>query len=290
MALETITGNLRDAYKQLQPGTMLHVDQLTNERRLNPITETGEDLCKQSFYTADGNLYTVNRRGRVIWGITREPQNLLLQNIAEAFHQLTQKGNYFLSLLEAEARLKHDDTILVEVEGLDLVGDGNKEFGYFVVDPKKVKKLNPKRKLVVTRIFGPDEDSFEQNMEMFAQAGKVPLVFALRPDYVKNTLKNNDTEYLARASWLYDFVNDSSFDANDRIVYGNNRVRGVRRIGAAAGDAQNQGPYRTPVQNEFKAHYDALFADPESAVKALDDKKAADLAGILQTYLATRGQ
>ena len=40
----------------------------------------------------------------------------------------------------------------------------------------------------------------------------------------------------------------------------------------------------------LKAHYDALFADPESAVKALDDKKAADLAGILQTYLATRGQ
>ena len=32
MSLETITGNLRDAYKQLQPGTMLHVDQLMNER------------------------------------------------------------------------------------------------------------------------------------------------------------------------------------------------------------------------------------------------------------------
>ena len=33
MTLETITGNLRDAYRQLQPGTMLHADELMNERR-----------------------------------------------------------------------------------------------------------------------------------------------------------------------------------------------------------------------------------------------------------------
>ncbi len=229
MSLETVTGNFRDVYRQLQPGTMLHVDQLTNERRLNPITENGEDLRNQSFYTADGNIYMVNRRGEVIWGITREPQNLLLQNIEEASHRLTQNGNYFFSFSKAVAPLKHDDTILVEVEGLNLVGDRNKEYGYFVIDPKKVKKLNPEQKLAATRIFGPDQDNFEKNMEMFAKADKCPHVFVLMPDYIKNTLENNGEECLARASWLNDFSYYSDFDAIDRIINGHYRIRGVRQ-------------------------------------------------------------
>ncbi|MBS3121014.1 hypothetical protein J4420_04825 [Candidatus Woesearchaeota archaeon] len=45
MSLESITKNLRDGYKQLQPGTMLHVDELMNER------QTNAELRTQWFYT-----------------------------------------------------------------------------------------------------------------------------------------------------------------------------------------------------------------------------------------------
>ena len=80
MTLETITENLRDAYRHLQPGTMLHADQLMKERRLNPITSTGEDLRDQWFYTADGAIYFIDN-GVPTLALTREAHNPVLQNI-----------------------------------------------------------------------------------------------------------------------------------------------------------------------------------------------------------------
>ena len=47
MALENITGKLL-AYKNLEPGTFRHADQITFERRAN------QGLRNESFYTADG--------------------------------------------------------------------------------------------------------------------------------------------------------------------------------------------------------------------------------------------
>ena len=228
MTLETFDGNLKKAYAQIQPGSMLHVDQLTNERRLNPITESGEDLRGQYFYTADGNLYTV-RQGEVLWGITREPQNLILQNIGEASHRLTKNGNYFPNAEEAASSFDHLDTVKVDVWGLELREmEYTQEYGFFVINPGKVKELNDEQKLAATRIFGPDENNFGQNMEMFSRVDKSPYILVLMPDYVGNVLKNNNKEYLARASRLGSYSNPN-FYAYDSELDFHHRIRGVRK-------------------------------------------------------------
>lgn len=223
MTLETITGNLL-AYKELKRGTFQHVDQLTAERITNL------ELRDQKCYTADGEMYTVQRR-ETLWAITRELQNLVLRNIDEAYPQLTIRGNYFPAAEEAQASLEHQDTVVIEVNGLSLVEYGKYgclKFGHFMVDPKKVKELNSQQKLAAQRIFGPDEDSFGQNMEMFAEAGKLPLVSVLRPDYVQDALHKTDKKYLELASWLYHFNNNSIFFADDHQVDIPGCLRGLK--------------------------------------------------------------
>ena len=221
MALETVTGNLL-AYKELEPGTFQHVDQITTERRDN------RGLRNQWLYTADGELYTV-QEGKHLWAITREPQNLVLENIDEAYRQLTGQGNYFPDVEAAKTSLEHEDSVSVNLEGLKLV-KYNYQYGYFVVDPKAVKKLNSEQQRAAQRIYGPDEESFGLNMEMFAKAGKTPYVFVLMPDYVQGTLRDNNEKFLGRASWLVNFSYNSNFIANDRNVNNHNALRGVRRV------------------------------------------------------------
>ena len=220
MILENITGSLL-AYKQLEPGTFLHVDQLTTERRTNI------ELRDELFYTADGEMYTVDRN-KPLWVITREPQNLVLQNIDEAYRQLTKKGNYFPDTKSAQDSVAHPDSVVVDLKGLKLV-EGSNQLGHFVVDPRNVTQLNSEQRKAAQRIYGPDEDNFGLNMEMFAEAGKTPIVFVLKPDYVQGTLRSNDKQFLGRASWLYYFDINSNFYAFDRNVYINDRLRGVRR-------------------------------------------------------------
>lgn len=240
MALENVTENLL-AYKELEPGTFQHVDQLTTERR------TDHGLRSQWFYTADGELYTVQNKVH-LWAITREPQNLVLQNIDEAYRQLTGQGNYFSDAKAALVSLEHADTIVVDLKGLKLVKD-NDQYGHFVVDPKKVKKLNSEQRRAAQRIYGPDEDKFGLNMEMFAKAGKTPYVFVPMPDYVQSTLRTNDKKFLGRASWLSDFNGSSNFNANVRNVNNHSALRGVRHM-IAEGDAPEDKVPSAPQETE----------------------------------------
>ncbi len=229
--LETIPGDLL-AYKQLEPGSMLHGYELTTERRTCTEERARAELRNNPFYTADGQLYTVKKRD-VLWGITRLPQNLVLRNIDAAYQQLTQTGNYFPLTEEAEASFKHTDTVVVDLKGLKLV-KGNDEYGHFKINPQKIRQLNSEQKLAAVRLFGSDEEGFGLNMEMLAEAGKSPFVFVLMPDYVQRTLEAQDTQYLGRASWLNNFNLNSNFDANDRNIGNDGRVRGVRRASEAS--------------------------------------------------------
>ena len=220
MVLENITGTLL-AYKGLEPGTFLHGDQLTTERRTNI------ELRNQRFYTADGELYTVQKREH-LWVITREPQNLVLENIDDAYRQLTEKGNYFPDAQAAQTSLDHANTVVVDLKGLKLVKD-NDQLGHFVVEPRNVKNLNSEQRKAAQRLYGPDEENFGLNMDMFAEAGQTPYIFVLMPDYVQDTLRSNDKTFLERASWLSNFDLGSTFNAGGRSFGGRGRVRGVRR-------------------------------------------------------------
>ena len=240
MALENVTGNLL-AYKELELGTFQHVDQLTTERRTN------HGLRNQWFYTADGELYTVQKR-KHLWVITREPQNLVLKNIDEAYSQLTGQGNYFPDADAAQSSLEHEDSVVVNLKGLKLMKDYD-QYGHFVVNPKAVGKLNSEQRKAAQRIYGPDEENFGQNMEIFAEAGKTPYVFVLMPDYVQGMLRSNDKKFVGRASWLSYFNNNYYFNANDRNVNNHFVLRGVRRV-IAEGDAPENEVPSTPQETE----------------------------------------
>src|SRR3989344_8099692 len=136
--LETITGTLDECFKQLEPGTSQHVYQLTTARR------TDHKLRNQWFYTADGELYTV-KKGEHLWVLTREPQNVVLENIDEAYRQLTSQGNYFPDAETAKTSLEHGDSVVINLKGLKLVKD-NDEYGHFVVDPNAIKRLNSQQR------------------------------------------------------------------------------------------------------------------------------------------------
>ncbi len=235
-ALENIEGNLRDAYIQLQPGTMLHSDQLTTERR------TDLTLRELSFYTADCNIYHLFKdvKDEVLWGIVREPQNLILQNLDDAFDQFKISGNYFSQYQEAYDVFWHDDTVVVEIEALELA-KYNDKCGHFGINPKDTKKLNLARRITAQRIFGPDKDNFAENMEMFAKEGINPEIFVLMPDYVKRALHDAGKSYLARASWLGSFDYGSRFIAGGRDIDVNYRVRGVRRSASVSEHEAPQG-------------------------------------------------
>jgi len=248
MTLENVTGNLL-AYKKLEPGTFQHVDQLTTERRTN------QELRNQWFYTADGGLYTVQKR-KPLWVITREPQNLVLENIDEAYRQLKGQGNYFPNTEAAQFSLEHPDSVVVNLKGLKLVKHYD-QLGHFVVNPKAVNKLNYEQRKAAQRIYGPDEENFGLNMEMFAEARKTLSVFVLMPDYAQSTLRKNDKKFVGRASWLNDFYVFSNFGADGREVNSHITLRGVRRaitVGAkneVPQAPQEMGTVRSPTMDDI---------------------------------------
>lgn len=229
--LESILGDLR-AYKQLKPWSMLHSYEIITERRTCTDEKVRAELRDEPFYTADGQLYTAKKKS-FLWGITKLPQNLVLRRIDEAYWELTRTNNYFPLTEEAEDSFKHANTVVVDLKGLKLVKD-NDEYGHFVIDPHKSKKLNSQQRKAAVRLFGPDEESFGLNMEMLAEAEKSPLVFVLMPDYVQRILKAQDEQYLERASYLSCFNGVSIFYANANHVNVHSCVRGVRRASAAS--------------------------------------------------------
>ncbi len=241
--LESIPGDLR-AYKELEPDSMLHGYEITTERRTCTDERAQAELRNNPFCTADGQLYTKQKK-KVLWGITTLPQNLVLRNIDEAYRQLKETGNYFPSVEEADASFRHADTTVIDLKSLELVKD-NDEYGHFEINPQKLRKLNTQQKKVAKRLFGPDEENFGLNMEMLAEAGKSPWVFALMPDYVQRTLKASDKQYLGLASWLYYFDDNSDFNALDRNVGSHIRVRGVRRGASAASQREELPAGRAP--------------------------------------------
>ncbi|MEK6853253.1 MAG: hypothetical protein AABX64_01085 [Nanoarchaeota archaeon] len=285
MTLETITGNLRDAYRQLQPGTMLHADELINERRDN-----SEELCDQSFYTADGEVYFLKGKNKTpTLAMTREAHNPVLQNIDAAFEQLIKhEHNYLVPQADFKQALAAPDTTLIALPELRLSA-GNQEYGYLPIGtaPAKYKKLNAEERTFAERVFGQGND-FVQNMAMLKSADiSETKIFVLNPKYVQEHASQGA---VARASWLYYFVNSSNFGANDRFIDIRLRVRGVRLEAPAGRGAQNGDPYRIAASNSFAICYDTILSDPESAVKVLNDERAAGLAKLLGSYLSAKGK
>jgi len=97
-------------------------------------------------------------------------------------------------------------------------------------------------------------------MEMLAKEGKISTtkIYTLNPEYVKNTLKNNNVESLARGGFLNVFNFDSYFDAGSRGVDIDNwRLRGVSS--GAEGAKQKITPSKSEVYVPSEAKVWEIF-------------------------------
>ncbi|MBI1968966.1 hypothetical protein HYS49_03575, partial [Candidatus Woesearchaeota archaeon] len=219
-AVENLEGNLKDAYALAKPGTILHADELMNERRTNAA------LRSVPFYTADGNLYFM-RDGKPFWAITREPENLILRHIDEAFPLLTQNHHYYPDPEEAAEAIAASDTLLIDISQLPLAGSDN-EWRYLAIStsPEGYNQLNAEGRKAAERAFGSGDD-FIQNMQMLHDARiNDTKIFLLNPAYVA---QHASQRVLGRGSWLSYFYDDSCFGGYGRSIYGLARLRGVRR-------------------------------------------------------------
>ena len=228
MVLETIVGDIR-VYAQLQPSTMLHVDELMKERRTN------RELRDQTFYTADGELYFLQGRTPTL-AITREKDNLLLRHLDDAFTQLKIAKNYRHDVQEAQQSIGAPETVLIDLTKLRLQGD-DAEWRYLGILTTQYDKLQPEEQKLAERVYGQG-DEFGLSMAMLKEAGiSETKIYVLDPAYVREEAAQGP---LGRASWLSNFTVDSDFNASVRFVYYSYRLRGVR-LGVPEGDAPENG-------------------------------------------------
>ncbi len=234
MTLENITGNLSEAYKQCVPSTMLCVDQLMTARRTN------KELRTQWFYTADGEVYSVDN-GTPTLRITRESTNPVFNHLEDdvnsSYEQLVQTGNYQVLLADFDAVKAAADTVTINLTKLTLQGN-DKKGCYLAISTTKYDQLNSQERVLAERVYGQGTD-FTENMKILSDASiNETRIHVLNPEYVKTNAKNNP---VGRASWLSSFGSSSYFGAGGRYIDNNFRVRGVRREGERSEPMRPQG-------------------------------------------------
>ena len=220
--IETVIGRLAEVYKLLKPESILHVDELMKERRTN------RNLRNQWFYTADGIVYSLQGEKRTpTLAITRGSSNPLFQDSTfdEYCRQLLENKNYRPTSEETSRALQAEDTVVIDLTALRLQGN-DVEWRYLTIDTKKYKKLKSEEQKLAQRVYGKGKD-FGLTMKMLADTGiKETHVYVLSPDYVRI---HAQTSLLGRASWLFNFRDDSGFGADGYAVNVINRLRGVCR-------------------------------------------------------------
>lgn len=257
MILETITGNLLDAYRQVQPGTMLHVDELMNERRSN------KELQYQWFYTADGLIYFLDGVDKIpTLLITREAHNPVLQRIDDAFEPLIKGANYHVLEVDLKKALAAPDRVLIALPNLRFP-DIEKGWGFLrirtadgFIKTKNGYEASTEDEQKVKERFGYTSE----NLAMLRDSPekiKETLVCFLNPDYVR---KYAEESAIALASRLVGFNgNSSKFDATVRNIDYPGRVRGVRTNKVREGRSMQKAdsPYISVFGDAYKEYMKA---------------------------------
>ena len=149
MTLETIIDNLRDGYNQLQPGTILHADQLMAEQVCDSY------LRQQWFYVADGPLYSLEGKKKTptLW-LTREADNLVLRHlndeVGNSYEQLINTSHFRPDPKEARKSMNARETLRVDLTKLRLEGN-EAEWGYLAIPTTDYDKLNAEEQKLAER-------------------------------------------------------------------------------------------------------------------------------------------
>ncbi len=206
--LVNIYGYLRKAYNTAVPNTLRHVDELMTERR------TSVELCRRTFYTADGALYFMDEKKPKL-ALTREPENLVLRHIDDAFIQLVFEGDYCPNPAEATSAIKARTTEVFDLSKLKLKTDDDDEFSFMEVSPTEYDRLNPEQRRLAERVYGKGDD-FVLNMKMLKEDDiDMTKVYVLNPKYVREYAKSSP---IGRTGWLNNFDEGYIFAASDREV------------------------------------------------------------------------
>ena len=286
------------AYAQIEPSTFYTALQLMDERCAPEDTPERRQRRAEWYYTADGHGYSVER-DKVEWSITDEKNNLVLQDLDNAFRELTTTKNYLPRNEAAEVSRSATSTLRIDMSSLRLSGNDN-EWCYLSINTKtghvksgdKYVALNDTERAVLDRL-----GYTAANLAELDKAG-IPetRVYVLNPTYITTEVAKDPEKRtsLWRASRLSDFNSNSYFDADSHNVNDLIALRGVRRDVIREADASETRavPSAPVAPSEITPArcYDILLADPTGAAAVLDDSNAAGLSRILADYLAAKAQ
>ncbi len=247
--IEIVRGDLLKAYNQLQPGTLLHVDELMNARRKDV------QIQKYQFYTPDGQIYYTHNEIPYL-AITREANNPLFRHLADGFENGVMTSSYwddnnsYYQLVvrhnknyqpdgsEAWNAMRAKDTVTIDLSQLRLQeitpGGHSSHFSLNIDTQKYQTQLNSEERKFVERIYGSGTDLTE-NMAMLADAHiSQTSISVLDPRFVRRyATKTCDNYVFIRDSWLHNFSpNLSQFWAlnyQDSNIYTTVTLAGARK-------------------------------------------------------------
>lgn len=216
-------GLLAETFQTLDPNTIQHASEITNDRRDN------KELRKQWFWTADSSLYRVEDNEAVLYFGQRDT-NLIFRNIEDATQQLLRDNNYVPSRDDIKSVLdsvETGSTLRIKLSDLGIRSHGDEwyygdkwcggEWDFFEISISDYDSLNGTQRTFAERVYGQGDD-FEENMKMFKYEGYIHTtrIYVLNPDYVKKHVQEDSA--IARVSRLYYFGYYSDFSANVRDV------------------------------------------------------------------------
>lgn len=223
-----LQGNLIDTAKQLDLSTIPHA------REIQKDSWTNKSLCSIGFWTADFPLYTIEDNEAILYLANRE-HNLILNNIKKAGSELVEKNNYFPKNGAINDIINSDSTLRTNLKELKLI-EYIGEWSYYVIYTASKKDnekynydlLNPAQRALAEKVYGIEED-FERSMDELKKSGvRVAMINTLKPEYVKEKLKENNSQGLARISYLNNSSLRSDFKAGRwGIDKANRYLRGI---------------------------------------------------------------
>jgi hypothetical protein len=277
----TAQGKLLDIAKTVDLNTVQHSWEIQRDRYKDiKENENNATLKNQWFWTADFPLYTMEKGQAVLYMADRK-HNLVFQNLDDAVAQLRTDNNYFPKDSDISTVISAKTTLKTKLSDLKLERLDD-EWSYFEIKTNDYSNLNKSQRTLAEHVHGK-ERTFARTMKILNKNEiETTRIYVLNPEYVKNTLEQKDKKSLARVSALDDFLNNSSFDASNRVV-GNDgrRLRGVS-LEARSAETQKIDEY----DNALKL----ITGNPKETLSRINNNPtyATGLNSIIGDYLKSK--
>jgi|GEM_PF-5652031 len=197
-----ITGSLDEAYDLCFSDTILHADEILDEKvkqnsRCNLSCEASVRMN-----VADGMVYSMDY-GRVpTLRITRGKHNPVLKHMKEvpnwngAFAQLTLRENFLVSAYDFRKLKQAEDTTVIDLTKLSFEDKGER-YCTLQVNLKHLQEHKPEERKLIARVLGIDRNYYDfMKSDLFQYNTVISL---LNPEYVRTHAKSQP---IARATIL----------------------------------------------------------------------------------------